>query len=105
MTGFLRSWTSTPSPSSSTPPAPVSAAEKEKETYEQRRGAWRARLAKRYDLKGFEAFRAALDPHRTLTTPMVEELLLPAPKATSHRRDGAGDGDSTTAAAANGGQH
>jgi len=99
--GFLRSWTSSPSPSSSTPPAPpapVSAAEKE--TYEQRRGAWRARLAKRYDLKGFEAFRAALDPHRTLATPMVEELLLPAPKATSHRRDG----DSTTAAAAKGGQ-
>jgi hypothetical protein len=78
----------------------VSAAEKE--TYEQRRGAWRARLAKRYDLKGFEAFRAALDPHRTLATPMVEELLLPAPKATSHRRDG--DGDSTAAAAAKGGQ-
>ena len=97
--GFLRSLTSSPSPSSSTPPIPpVSAAEKE--TYEQRRGAWRARLAKRYDLKGFEAFRAALDPHRTLATPMVEELLLPAPKATSHRRDG----DGTTAAAANGGQ-
>ena len=44
--------------------------------YEKKRDELRASIAKRYDLTGFNTFRAALDPHRTLMNTLLEELLL-----------------------------
>ena len=49
--------------------------------YHQRIDTMRTRLSNRFGDKliGFNTYRAALDPHGTLTNPLIEQLLLPKP--------------------------
>ena len=55
--------------------------QQQQQQQQQRIDIMRTRLSHRFGdkLHSFNAYRSALDPHNTLTNPLIEQLLLPKP--------------------------
>ena len=60
---------------------PTTTNQQQQQQQQQRIDIMRTRLSHRFGDKliGFHAYRSALDPHNTLTNPLIEQLLLPKP--------------------------